>query len=69
MAKKATREMTCKYCKAQWTLVQVATEDLSLFQSCCRKCWEDDVPGMIRFNRMAEMMGSTWALEHYGPIA
>ena len=57
--------MTCKYCKAQWA-VRAAAEDLGLYLNCCKQCWEDDVPGMIRFNRMAEMMGSTWALEHYG---
>jgi hypothetical protein len=68
MAKLGTREMTCKYCGTTWTL-RAPTEDLDLYLNYCKACWENDEPGMARFNRMAEMFGPAWALEHYGPIA
>jgi hypothetical protein len=63
----AKREMHCKYCGATWILTG-KLEDLRWYLSCCKPCWDNDEPGMARFNRMAEMMGTTWALHHAGPI-
>ena len=61
-----TRNMTCKYCEATWT-IRAALEDLNLYMSCCKTCWDNDEPGMARYNRMAERMGTTFAIEHSGP--
>lgn len=58
-----THSLTCKYCKATFN-VRCAPEDLELYLRCCRACWENDEPGMARFDSMAERMGATWALEH-----
>ena len=61
-------DITCKYCGATFT-VRCNPIDLKFYARCCKPCWDNDEPGMARFDRMAAMMGSTWALEHYGPIA
>ena len=64
MSKRTIRPMTCKYCGAQWT---VSGPDADLYLSCCGPCWEDDRPGMARYERMAAMMGATWAIDHMAP--
>ena len=64
MAQKfGTRNMTCKYCHAQWT-IRDRVEDLQWYVNCCKSCWQDDAPGMARYERMAAMMGTTFAIDH-----
>ena len=66
MATKVTREMNCRHCGATWT-IRDSAEDISLYINCCRACWEDDVPGMKRFEKMRKMMGDQWAIDHMSP--
>ena len=62
-----THELTCKYCGDTFT-VRCAPDELQFYARCCKPCWEDDRPGMARFERMADMMGERWAIDHIVPV-
>jgi hypothetical protein len=59
----ATKEMLCKYCGKRWTL-RAPADEIDLYLSCCTACYENDEPGMARYERMAAMMGTAWAIDH-----
>lgn len=63
VTKYESREMTCKYCGAHF-VVRAAAEDLRWYLNCCAACYANDEPGMARYERMADMMGTSWAIEH-----
>ena len=58
------RSITCKYCGTQFEVKARDAETLSLYVRCCKACWDNDEPGMARFERAAAMMGTAWAIEH-----
>ena len=39
-------------------------DDLRYYLNCCASCYANDEPGMARFERMRDMMGAAFALEH-----
>lgn len=60
-------QLSCKYCGAN-IVIRCAPEELRYYLRCCPTCWENDEPGMARFNRMAERMSPEWAMAHYAPV-
>ena len=55
---------TCKYCGTAFT-IRCKPEDFQYYmKTCCKACWDNDEPGMARFDRMSSMMGDRWAIEH-----
>ena len=59
--------LACKYCGAAF-YVRCKPDEVRFYLRCCAPCWENDEPGMARFDKMAERMGTTWALNHYAPV-
>ena len=59
--------VTCKYCGAAF-VIRCKPEDLRWYLKACASCVENDAPGMARFDKMAERMGTTWALNHFTPV-
>lgn len=62
MAKQAC-ELRCKYCGEAFTL-RCQLDELRFYMKVCPSCVEDDAPGMARYEKMADMMGTAWAIDH-----
>jgi hypothetical protein len=63
MARRVTVSKTCKFCGCGFQVTDTADE-VRWYLNVCRGCWEDDAPGMARYERAAAMMGDRWAIDH-----